>query len=88
MSKRPPNDEMLAEVFDRMRRVETRLTRYLEAQGMDTKVRTPFWEAGIVRLPSMATSYEEILAVVPKNWDNQERILLLFQNKVVGTLYI
>jgi hypothetical protein len=62
-------DEVLNEVLDRVRRLETRVTAFLEANGYDTRVRRPLFKDGGVFVQSAATSISEVLSSIPK-WHN------------------
>lgn len=54
------------EIKDRCRRLETRLTKYLETQGFDTQRRMPLWKNGEIAIPSMECSVADIMSVIPK----------------------
>lgn len=69
-------DEMISEILDRSRRIETRLVSFLEAQGFDTRVRRPLFKDGCVHVQSPATSINEIMAVVP-DWHNENTPVML-----------
>lgn len=56
---------ILMEVLDRTRRIETRLTKFMEASGFDTKVRRPLWNGEAIIVPSPATSLRDCLSVIP-----------------------
>lgn len=71
------------EVMDRMRRMETRMTRFLELQGFDTKVKRPVWEAGYVQVPSMACSLHDMLGAVPPEWPVDALVTVKHQDAVV-----
>lgn len=58
----------LKEVTARVRRTETRLTRWLEAQGLDTGIQRPFWKDDRIILPSPAVTIETIIQAVPRAW--------------------
>ncbi len=55
----------MKELLDRCRRMETRLTRFLESQGFDTKARRPEFVKGMVFIPSMACSIQDCISAVP-----------------------
>lgn len=57
----------LQEVRDRARRTETRLTRYLEHQGVDTKATKPRFDhqTHTVHMPSPDCSVRDAMAAVP-----------------------
>ena len=76
----PPTKEML----DRLRRIETRLTRYMEAQGFDTEVRRPEWLDGFMELPTDATSLRDCLAAIPEAW--QGTVTLTVKGRTVAIL--
>ena len=58
-------DKDISEVKDRCRRIETRLTRFLEAQGFDTQRKMPTLRGNEVSIPSMECSLADILSVMP-----------------------
>jgi hypothetical protein len=83
----------LQEIMDRTRRIETRLTRFMEAQGFDTQVQRPQWlppqeagAAGAILLPTPATSLRDCLDVVPGDWDSLRPIVLIVKDEHIGTL--
>lgn len=53
------------EVRDRLRRIETRLTKYLEQQGFDTQRKLPVWKGSSIEIPSMECAVADILAAIP-----------------------
>ena len=70
-------DPALKEITDRTRRIETRLTRYLESRGFDTQVQKPTWVGpGRIEVPTRACSLGDCLSVVPHNWDPDEEIMV------------
>jgi hypothetical protein len=61
--------EMIIEIRDRTKRLETRVTKWLGTQGFDTRVRRAAWAApGEVDVPSPACSLKEILECIPPTW--------------------
>lgn len=60
--------DVVQETLDRCRRIETRLTRYMAAQGFDTQSQQATWNDGTVEVPSVAIALIDVLAVVPENW--------------------
>lgn len=56
------------EVRDRVRRIETRLVKMAEAAGVDINVHRPFYQNGVVSVPSTGISIRDCLAVVPRGW--------------------
>lgn len=66
--------EQLSEAVSRSRRIETRLTRYLEVQGIDTKIQRPFFKDGKIIVPSPAVSIENIVQTIPRRWVGNEPV--------------
>lgn len=66
--------EMIREALDRARRIETRLTRFLEEQGFDTGAQHARWRNGIIEVPSPACSIRDLLAAIPPEWECEEPI--------------
>lgn len=78
----------LSEIMDRCRRIETRLTKYLEIQGFDTRVRKPDWEDGEIIVPSLSVSVQDCIAVVPREWDVADPIRVTHKGRLLLTFYI
>ena len=70
----PPDRTDLKEVLARSRRTETRLTRYLEGQGVDTGIQRPFWRNGKIIIPTPAVTIESIVQTVPRSWAAGEQV--------------
>jgi hypothetical protein len=68
-------DDILRELRDRMRRVETRLTKFLQSQGFDTMSQQPLWKDGVVDVPSMSCSIKDVMSVIPGDWDSDIAIV-------------
>jgi hypothetical protein len=66
----------LLEVLQRCRRIETRLTRFLETEGIQTGIQRPWWADGKVMIPSPMTTIDAILDCIPEGWSNRVEILL------------
>tara|TARA_R110000868_G_scaffold261331_3_gene519422 strand:+ start:2579 stop:2851 length:273 start_codon:yes stop_codon:yes gene_type:complete len=82
-------DANLKEIADRCRRMETRLTKFMEAQGFDTRVQRPlFLVTGELRIPSPAVSLQDCLAVVPGDWDPEEEIIVTHQGETILSLFV
>jgi hypothetical protein len=60
--------DKLHEVWQRMRRTETRLTKFLETQGFDTQVSRARWDGldgGALIIPSRDITLRECLDAIP-----------------------
>jgi hypothetical protein len=60
--------DKLNEIADRCRRIETRLTKYMEAQGFDAQTRKPKFKDGAMYIPSLDASLRDVLAALPPDW--------------------
>jgi hypothetical protein len=72
------------ELLDRLRRMETRLTRFMEWSGMDTEVRRPVWNNGALILPTDATSLRDCLAHIPQDWVGD--VTLIHKGMTIATI--
>lgn len=77
------NEAMLKECLDRLRRVETRLTTFLEASGMVIQVERPTFKDGVVYVPTPSVSMRDCLAVVPEEWYDK-RVLVKHKGDVLA----
>lgn len=64
------------ETRDRTRRIETRLVKFMLAQGLDTQVQQPQWDAGTVHIHSISTALIDILDVIPETWGGPVEVYL------------
>lgn len=57
------------EVLDRLRRIETRVTKYLIERGFDTQSVQPKWDHngdnGVVHIPSTKVALQDVLEAIP-----------------------
>jgi hypothetical protein len=65
------HDEEQREIRDRLRRIETKVTNFLEANGFDTKNQKPVYSGGQLVVPSIQCTLAEVLMAIP---DNQGRV--------------
>ena len=70
----PQDRTDLKEVLSRSRRTETRITRWLESQGIDTGIQRPFFKDGKVIVPSPAITLEIVIQTVPRSWSENTPI--------------
>ena len=87
-----PAAEILSEIRDRVRRIETRSTKYFEANGLDTGAARAKWcgfqpvaDAARVELPTPSIALKDILAVIPKGYDGD--VDLYVGEELIVTLY-
>lgn len=75
------------EMLDRMRRVETRMTRFMEAHGFDTKIQRPTWDHGYIHAPTSSVAIKDCLAVIPATWPKDDPVTIMVKQDVLCTLY-
>lgn len=84
-----PDEKKQNEMLDRTRRIETRLTRYLEQNGFDTGVQRPTWDPrGIIHIPTRALSIHDMLSVVPKEWPIGDEVVVRIHGEFVMAIYL
>lgn len=81
-------DHKMAEVADRCRRMETRLVKFLEAQGFDTGTKLPVWRDGTIVAPSIDSSMRQLLSVIPHDWPVDEEIYVAVKGDLVMSIYL
>jgi hypothetical protein len=62
------------EMVDRFRRVETKVTKIAHHLGVDAGVEIPTWTRGRITVTSIKCSVQEMLSVVPQDWDTDDEI--------------
>ena len=89
MGKQVPYDgDPVVEIRDRMRRVETRLTRYIEEQGIDTQAQRPEWRDGEIVAPTLDVSLRDCLDVVPHDWNRNHGVVITSDGERVALVYL
>ena len=80
----------MKEVVDRCRRMETRLTRFLETQGFDTQVKRAEWRAqdSTVIVPSLSTPLREVMAMIPREWSASNAIRVEHKGVHVAWVFV
>ena len=66
----------LLEILQRSRRIETRLTRLLETEGIQTGIQRPWWMDDKVMIPSPMTTIDAVLKCIPENWPKPVQVVL------------
>ena len=59
--------DRIGEIQDRLRRIETRLTKYMQERGFETQVQKPEWndEENYIEIPSMDVRLKDVLEEIP-----------------------
>jgi hypothetical protein len=86
----------IAEVRDRTRRIETRLTKWLESIGFETHAQKPLWfgpddqvavSDAFVELPSLYVSIKDILESIPPGYiETIEDVCIVHAGRIVAVL--
>jgi hypothetical protein len=66
----------LLEILQRSRRIETRLTRLLETEGIQTGIQRPWWMDDRVMIPSPMTTIDAVLKAIPEGWPDPASVVL------------
>jgi len=88
MARTPAATGDMQEALDRLRRMETRLTRFMEVQGFDTGVKRPFWREGAIHMPTDATSVKDCLVVLPADLARPCQVPLLVKGRLITTILV
>ncbi len=88
MPRRPSEtmSDVQIETRDRVRRIETRMTKFMEAHGFDTQVQRPTWNGGVIHAPTSSISLRDCLAVIPDSWDRREPVAVLVKDDLIAYL--
>jgi hypothetical protein len=79
----------MKEVVDRCRRMETRLTRFLESQGFDTQVKRATWRGdGTIIVPSPSVALKEVLATIPSTWSRDVAIDIEHKGEILAWVFV
>jgi hypothetical protein len=68
------DSELVNEMAQRLRRLETRFTRYLADQGFDTQTTPVNWKGGVLHVPSPDCSLKEAFAAIPADHPANEPV--------------
>lgn len=66
----------IEEIGARVRRIETRLARFLEMHGHVLMVPPQWMGGGVIVVHDDATPIGEIMRVIPPDWDEDQKITL------------
>ena len=77
---------MVAELLDRSRRIETRVTKIGIALGVDVGGGKPVWGEGKIILPTPNCSVGECLAIVPQEWNLADPVALYVGDEYLVSL--
>lgn len=77
----------VADIHLRVRRLETRMTKFMEAQGFDTGCLRARWLGdSVVEVPTPACSLKEIMSLIPADWSLDRGVRVVHHGKVICVL--
>jgi hypothetical protein len=78
----------IKELVERLRRVETRLTSYINKTGVTINYKKPSWDADNTRviIPSREVALDEILAAIPDEFRDVTIPVLFAGNEYCGVM--
>jgi len=79
----------IKEILDRTRRLETRLTSFMQSQGFDVRTEKPVFSTYdfTLTIPSMRTQLQDIIDAVPSEVMLTEEIEVIHKGEVVAMIY-
>jgi len=84
-----PNEYSMKEVVDRCRRMETRLTKFLESQGFDTQVKRATWKDDrTITVPSPSVSLKEVMTTIPSTWPPEDGIRVEHKGETIAWVFV
>lgn len=84
--------KLVRETNDRVRRMETRLTNYLEQQGYDTGVKRCVFRGQaptgqlLMDIPSPATSLKDVVAAIPPWARDGQQVQVFCGDETIATI--
>lgn len=75
------------EVTDRLRRIETRLTGFMQWSGYETGSDRPTWADGVIHVPTPGVSLRDIMAVIPPDWQIKDEIEIHHRGVWVASIF-
>ncbi len=83
--------DIIEESLERLRRIETRITKLCQFLGLDTNTKKPTWsvDQGTVIVPTDACSLRDILAAIPSGrGDENSDVEIWHKGRYVATIYV
>lgn len=85
-------NQNIKEITDRCRRLETRLTKFMEYQGFDVQSKKPQFqnkpgETAEINIYSLHTSIQDCLEAIPDGWDTEEQINVKIKGEFVFAIF-
>lgn len=80
----------LSDIADRLRRIETKFTRFMSATGFETGGRKPEFiqpisaEEPIVSVPNAAASLADIISALPEGYGEEDAVPVVLNGDLLG----
>ncbi len=88
-SYEPSDTDRLRDISDRCRRMETRLTKFLEIHGQATIARPPEWlPTGEIIIHDVGTPISELLRVIPDTWDPKQEVIVNYRKQFMFSMFL
>lgn len=87
MDKQKTDNELLLDIASRTRRMETRLVRFCESQGLQFNTLKPTWSGGIVHIPNINCSIADMLEVVPADVPDDYEVTVMLNRRYVMSFF-
>ena len=78
--------DRIGEIQDRLRRIETRLTKYMQERGFDTQVQVPIYDGpnDRITIPSLDARLKDVLAAIPEGEAPEDGLAIVHAGSVVA----
>ena len=85
----PHERDRIGEIQDRLRRIETRLTKYMQERGFETQTHTPVYDrAGdLLTVPSLDVRLKDVLAAIPDGEDSPDGLAVIHAGSIVAWVH-
>lgn len=87
MDAKKAERELLLDIANRTRRMETRLVRFSEAQGLQFNTLKPKWSNGVVNIPNINCSIADMLESIPAGVPDDYEITVMLDRKYVISFF-
>jgi hypothetical protein len=79
--------EKLENIERRVIRVESKLSQFMEEQGIKVGALRPIWKDGDIILPSLACTTKALVSVIPNDWPPEDEVAVFFDGEHIMSVY-
>ena len=81
--------DRIGEIQDRLRRIETRLTKYMQERGFETQAQVPIYGGSNDRItiPSLDVRLKDVLAAIPDGEDSPDGLAVIHAGSIVAWVH-